>query len=532
MINRHFPAVFVACAIAIAAVSPKTLSWPTYIRRIEIRRLNVFDRDLQEKNRWYYRLANRLHMKTRESVILRELTLAEGCPFNDFDLQESLRNLRRLAFIGEAEAEIMNVGNDSLDLMISTEDLWTTVFGLSGEGGGGNWRIELYGNEKNLAGLGIEIGCLLQFDSDKNNGWGAFYHDRRFAGLPVAFEFSGENYSLSERYYARAAKPAYNLADRWDVSATYEWLDTTRRLYSSGIELARFRQKQRGYSLQLNRVFGIYKRAIPYLSYHHKKDTYSPESTVSLNSIHLPENEIQAGPGIGLRIASLGFDTARFLDEPGNTEDIQLNWSAEASTVFSSTSFGAGLDSRSWNFQLKALRRILRGAYLGIRDNYSYRLYAGGKDRLLNTVETALYFKPLPLHTLALRGLSVLAWRQKSDYQLLLGGDSGLRGYPDRFLEGNRLILFNAEYRFFAPTTILTIIPGAVLFFDAGNVWDAGQAVAFGDLRKNVGIGLRFGLTRSSTAKIIRIDLAQGLDGGSTYISFGTGNVFDLKPFR
>jgi len=532
MNNRRFSAVFAACTIAIAAFSQKTLFSAAYIRHIEIKRLNVFDRDLEVKDRWYYRLGNRLHIKTRENVIRRELTLAENRIFNETDLEESLRNLRRLAFIGEAKAEIRNVDCDSLDLVINTEDLWTTVFGLSGEGGGGNWQIELYGNEKNLAGLGIELGCLVQLNSDKNNGWGAYYNDRRFAGLPVAFEFSGENFSLSERYFTRAAKPAYNLADRWDVSATSEWLDSTRRLYSSGIELFRFQQKQRSHSLQINRVFGINKRAIPHLSYHYKKDTYSPELTSSLNSTYLPDDEIQAGPGAGLRFISLDYDTARFLDEPGNTEDIQLNWSAGVSTIFSSTNFGAGLNSMLWSFQFKTLRRLLRGTYLGIRDIYSYRQYAGGKDRLLNTAETVLCFKPLPLHTLALRGLSVFAQRQKSDYQLLLGGDSGLRGYPDRYLAGNRLILFNAEYRFFAPTTILTIIPGAAVFFDAGNVWDDSQSVELGDLRKNIGIGLRFGLTRSSTAKIVRIDLARGLDGGSTYVSFGTGNAFDLKPFR
>ncbi len=530
MTKRYFP---ILAAIIVVAVFWQTASPSSqHIRKIRINRLNVFDNELQGKNRWYYRLANRLHFKTRESVIRRELTLGEGDAFNDADLEESLRNLRRLTFIGEVKADIQNHTPDTLDLIIQTEDLWTTVFGVSGEGGGGNWEIELYGDEKNLAGLGIEIGCLLQLNSDENNGWGIYFNDRRFAGLPVAIEFTGENFSLSDRYYARVAKPVYKLADRWDISAAFERVDVTRRLYSSGIEHFRFHQKQRSRSIMVSRVFGTDNRAIPRLGFQYEKDVYDSISSSPLNSTYLPDNEIQAGPGAAFRFARLDFDTVRYLDEPGNTEDIQLTWSAEVSAYFSAEDFGGSFDASFWNLQFSSLRRISKKTYLGVREIYSYRLYAGRKDRILNNAEAVLYFKPRPLHTLALRGLSVFAWRQKSDYQMLLGGASGLRGYPDKYFDGSRLLLFNAEYRFFAPIKILTVIPGAALFFDAGNVWDNDQAIDLSKLWRNFGIGLRFGLTRSSTAKIIRIDLARGIDERSTYISFGTGNVFDLKPFQ
>jgi len=52
------------------------------------------------------------------------------------------------------------------------------------------------------------------------------------------------------------------------------------------------------------------------------------------------------------------------------------------------------------------------------------------------------------------------------------------------------------------------------------------------DFKKDIGLGLRLGLTKSSTARVVRIDLARGLDRKVTYLSMGTSNVFDLDTFK
>ena len=141
-------------------------------------------------------------------------------------------------------------------------------------------------------------------------------------------------------------------------------------------------------------------------------------------------------------------------------------------------------------------------------------------------MNSILYYKPGTYHLLAGRFLSVFGWRQRDNYQVVLGGSNGLRGYPDRYFEGSKLALMNLEYRVFTPVEILTVNLGGAAFFDAGYVWDDNESIDFKDMNRDVGLGLRFGLTKSSTARIVSFDVARALDQDNWYISFRTGNLF------
>ena len=53
------------------------------------------------------------------------------------------------------------------------------------------------------------------------------------------------------------------------------------------------------------------------------------------------------------------------------------------------------------------------------------------------------------------------------DRQLLIGGDSGLRGYPRRFQSGDRRYLFTIEHRWYTDLELFNLIHvGAAAFFD------------------------------------------------------------------
>ena len=76
------------------------------------------------------------------------------------------------------------------------------------------------------------------------------------------------------------------------------------------------------------------------------------------------------------------------------------------------------------------------------------------------------------------------------------GGSSSVRGYEDRSVGpqerfepvgGDSMLLLNAEYSF----PLFEVIRGAV-FVDAGNVWKGDSAWDLNDLKKGVGVGVRF----------------------------------------
>ena len=53
---------------------------------------------------------------------------------------------------------------------------------------------------------------------------------------------------------------------------------------------------------------------------------------------------------------------------------------------------------------------------------------------------------------------------------------------------------------------------GGVLFYDTGYAWTEGQVAKVSDLKGAVGTGFRFGLTKSSSEVIVRIDFAYRIE--------------------
>ena len=93
--------------------------------------------------------------------------------------------------------------------------------------------------------------------------------------------------------------------------------------------------------------------------------------------------------------------------------------------------------------------------------------------------------------------------------QLVLGGETGLRAYPNAYQTGNKSILFQAEKRVHFDWYPLHLVKfAAVLFADAGTAWGDGNNAK---MMADIGVGLRLFPTRSSTGKTVHINLAMPL---------------------
>ncbi|HEY4973415.1 MAG TPA: hypothetical protein VII41_07395, partial [Steroidobacteraceae bacterium] len=100
------------------------------------------------------------------------------------------------------------------------------------------------------------------------------------------------------------------------------------------------------------------------------------------------------------------------------------------------------------------------------------------------------------------------------DHTLQLGGDSGLRGYPLRYQNGNQRALVTLEERLYTNYYLFRLVNlGAAAFYDMGRTWGTTLVPTpqLG-LLKDVGVGLRLGNARSSFGSVIHIDLALPLD--------------------
>ena len=113
--------------------------------------------------------------------------------------------------------------------------------------------------------------------------------------------------------------------------------------------------------------------------------------------------------------------------------------------------------------------------------------------------------------TLAARISTQMQFGLEGEQQVLLGGNSGLRGYAPRQFSGTKRIRLNLESRTVFWEHPLVVI-GSAVFADVGYIW-TGDTSNIGIPRRSVGLGLRLGLPRLSGSRVYRADLAYPLDG-------------------
>jgi hypothetical protein len=141
---------------------------PPRVGRITIRALNVFSPEEAARG-WLYRAADALHIETRESVIRKFLLFREGEPFDPTRLEETERNLRVLPFI-KAASVLPGAPHDGVvDVMVTTQDAWTTQPGISFGKKGGVTTYSFSFEEKDLLGTGRSAQISYGKDTDRIN---------------------------------------------------------------------------------------------------------------------------------------------------------------------------------------------------------------------------------------------------------------------------------------------------------------------------------------------------------------------------
>ncbi|MDH3388591.1 MAG: hypothetical protein OEN02_11855, partial [Gammaproteobacteria bacterium] len=90
--------------------------------------------------------------------------------------------------------------------------------------------------------------------------------------------------------------------------------------------------------------------------------------------------------------------------------------------------------------------------------------------------------------------------------QYLLGGDTGVKGYPVRYQNGDRKVTLSFEKRDYFKWYPLQLFKlGTALFAETGSAWISGNDPNF---ISDVGIGLRVVSTRQSNSKVLHADIA------------------------
>ena len=312
-------------------------------------------------------------------------------------------------------------------------------------------------------------------------------------------------------------RPFFSLDTRWSAGIKTWLYDRSDTLWERGEVIQRFRHRRDFVELYggLSRGFqdGGARRLLFGFTAERQSFGYTPGG----DSTPLPPDRRRLFyPWVGYQYVEDGFVVERDLDRIARSEDVNLGRQVSLRLGYASPAFTAdetwwvAEGSASTGFRPSPRQLVLLGVRGATRygDRGAEDLLVGGAARW-----DVRNFGDNVFHVAV---EADVAKNLDAEDQLLLGGDSGLRGYPLRFQSGDRRVLLTVEQRFFGSREYFHLFHlGAALFFDAGRAWfrEPPPFSPENEWLRDVGVGLRLGSSRSSGGAMIHFDVAYPLDG-------------------
>ncbi len=488
------------------------------IGNITLVRDNVFDTSKRGEHYALYVLANRWHVVTREAVIRSQLLIQPGDPYSRRLLDESARVLRRNRYLFDVTVKPDAYRDGVVDVVVWTRDVWTLIpdVSFSRTGGEDKWRVGII--ENNLLGLGTKV--KLTYEENVDRDIAVFeINDQNLlrTRADLLLQFADSSDGGAERF--RLQRPFFALDTRWSAGVELNNRDFENRFFDLGNEAAEYRQESDYYAvfggLSSGLRDGWVRRWTAGLVYDDNQfgAALEPEFPALI-----PASRRLVYPFVGFEMIEDDYRTAENRDQMERTEDFLLGTRFSATLGFASESFDSDRDALLYwaNFS-RGFGSIEKKALL-LSTALSGRVDDGDAANTLFSLSARYYSQQSKkrLFFMSVQG----AWGSDLDLenQQLLGGTSGLRGYPLRYQSGDSRFLFSVEQRYFTdwyPFRLVRI--GFAAFADAGRTW--GENALGNDSvgwLTDVGVGLRLAPTRSSAREIYHIDLAFPLDGDSS----------------
>jgi hypothetical protein len=497
-----------------ADVAEPTSSVPV-IGGIIIRNENIFDLDDPEENNWLFRLANNLHIRTRPSVVADQLLFRTGDRYDRQLLEESARILRSNRYLYDAWVQPVANRDGQVDIEVRTRDVWTLRPGISFERKGGRNTTSFSIEEVNLLGRGSEIRIARTSTPDRDENLLEYTDPHLFRTWTRANVLLADA-SDGRRLHFLLERPFYALQTPWATGVLAADEKRIDSLYQGGDIVSQFRTRAKLLRLYGGRSGGLRDRWVRRWTF---GATWDESRFSALNGepvpAPIPGDRVLAYPWVGIEIIEDDFEEARNRNQIERTEDFFLGTRFGATLGYANPAFGADRHAIPFSSLLENGFSLGKEWILTLVTTADGRIENGKTQDTILSAIVRQYVRQSEkwLFYTSLSGSR--AFRPDNDRQILLGGDTGLRGYPMRYQAGDRRFLLTLEQRYFTdwyPFRLFRI--GAAAFFDMGRAWGESPAEppAPGFL-KDVGLGLRIGMARSGLGNVIHVDVAFPLDG-------------------
>jgi hypothetical protein len=517
--------------------------------------------DLDARFNWAYRTANRMHVRTKEAVIRRELLFRAGDCYVPALLADSERMLRSLSFIADADVFAVRQPDASYHVVVETRDEWSMRLEPqwdNDDGGMALTGVEL--REDNLFGSGQHVSAYFK-EHQGERVYGALVGTRQLLGTVLDAELGVAKTPVGVSVVQRLAYPFRGENGRWAFRQQIEHLERNFEIFvpredGPGVQRRFFAEERRSFDIgavmRLGRrgnqtLFGL---ALAGEWTEYPRDYLSTDGGGDKPMTQqVPGPEVPAPPVTGLdtlssvRVVFLAgqrnvyFQRRRALDAVRGTEDVRLGVEAEVAVGRSLSAFSDDDDlmlDAGFSFAGAPVRSVVAG----VRTTASGRRDFGAEPNsfewrsVFGQIDGWAYWRPeeQSRHTFVAAASMVGGWRTTVPFQLTLGHRAGLRGFPTHAYPGERRMVGSLEHRMYLGWPYPRLFDlGSALFVDVGKIWEGGDT--FGETSPwstSVGAGLRLAFPPGSR-RTYRLDVAVPMTGGysarDVVFTFGVGQA-------
>jgi len=486
------------------------------IGTVVIERHNIFDLGNPEENKSLFRLANRLHVLTRDRTIRTQLLFESGDVLSKNALEESARLLRQNRYLHEATIRAAPAANGVADVHVITTDVWTLIPKLDFSRSGGENEYAFGIKETNLLGTGMAIELSRSSDVNRDSSLLKIV-DRNLGGSRYVMDLGLSNNSDGHFRNLSLGKPFFALDSRRARGVSFFDHDYIDTYYERGEEIADFRHKASHADVHIGWSRGLRDGWTTRFTtgFVYDKDEFLDAPDSDYPTLVIPDNRTLSYPFIGVEWLEDRFEQASNIDQIGRTEDRFLGRRLSLSLGAATEWLGSDRDALVFNARAQTGFGSSKRDSLILEGGLGSRIENGDAANLVVDF-SARFFRKQSEKRLGFLSLSgVYGHQLDAENRIVIGGDSGLRGYPLRYQSGDRRLLFTAEQRFFSewyPFRLFHV--GAAVFYDIGRAWgDSPVSSIENEWLQDVGFGLRLGHSRFGFGRVTHIDIAFPLDG-------------------
>jgi outer membrane protein assembly factor BamA len=441
-----------------------------------------------------------------------------GDPLTSNLIEETLRNLRALLFLGDVSLNVRQDGA-SVDVDIHVTDLYARAVTPLLSGKPGELSYGAVGQDYNFSGRGKIVELTAEHDAITGNRFRAFFREPRLADSRVRVDVDVEAAEEGHRVFLSVSRPFYRLSETFSAGASGFSQESIQHLYLGQTLSEKYVQQERGGSLSAARSYGDRVKVRPGVFVSATDRTFSPET----GFVYSPADRRRVVTSFGLTLWRPEYETTRFIRQLGRAEDLQTgSWAAVRAGV-SLEAVGSDRDYRFVTLDVNPRFKLGMNTYVLTRFIYRSRFSQGRIWNIFASGDATILHKVHDIHALAARVRLDGLGRTEDTTQYLLGSGRGLRGYSLRRFDGSRRLFFNLEARL----TLLRkrdFTVSGVVFVDGGSAWSPSRSRR--SLAIAAGVGGRIGMNRVYNSPVLRADLGYGFKDRSWVLYMGLGQYF------